>query len=167
MIFRDIEGLKVVEVILDLGPREHLESCLAEDLLDPQARARDRMQAACLLTAARQGDIDLTLGQLSFHRRLFETDTMHLERGLDRRFSFVDALSRSGTLGGRQGAEALELLGEKSFLTEQPHAHLVERIQIRRCVDIGERSVHKRRQGFRCAHGFKPRGWLWLFPRSL
>jgi len=70
---------------------------------------------------------------------------MHFERGVDRRLGIVDALARSGTFGSRQAPQAFELLGEKSFLTEQPHAHLVERIQIGRCVDVGERLVHKRR----------------------
>ncbi len=100
MILRDIQRFEIMKVILDFGSRDHLESGLGKDALDPQARARHRMHAARLLTAARQRHIDGALGKLPRHRRLLEADPMHLERGLDRRLRIVDALARGRTLGG-------------------------------------------------------------------
>ena len=177
MILWDVEGFKVVEVILNLRSREHLESGLTKDFFDPKARTRHRMQAACLLTAAGQGDIDLALGQLPFHRRLFEPDAMHLERGVDRRLGVVDALARSGTFRCGQRTQTFELLGEQTLLAEQPHAHLVERdsgrSHSRAPVDSRQSAcamvIRARGSGFRADRPrlSMPRGWLWLFPRSL
>ena len=44
MVVRDVERLEVVEVVLDLGTRVHVEARVAEDLDHAAQRARDRMQ---------------------------------------------------------------------------------------------------------------------------
>src|SRR5277367_6478180 len=73
------------------------------------------MQAARLLSAARQGDIDGALGQILLELSLLEADAMHFQRGLDRRLRIVDALARRGALGSRELPQAFELLGEQPF----------------------------------------------------
>ena len=136
------------------------------------------MQAARLLAAARQGDIDGALGELALERLLFQRTRRTSSAALDRGLGVVDSLARGGTLGGGQLAQALELLGEQALLAEQPHAHLVERGEIaptrsregmldERFVAIDDAlddpGFASRPHAIDC---LKPRGWPWLFPRS-
>ena len=58
MVLRDVERLEVVEVVLDLGPVGDVEAGARKISSMRRARARDRMQAAAALAAARQRHVD-------------------------------------------------------------------------------------------------------------
>src|ERR1700761_151831 len=138
MILRNIQRLEIVEVVLDLGTRRYLESGLRENALDPQPRAGDRMQAARLLAAARQGHIDFPLGEFRGHRRLLEADAVHLERRLDRGLGLVDPLPRRRPLRP-------SLKGSRPRLSPRAPAR----------PSLRESQPR-----------LKPRGWPWLSLRS-
>src|SRR5580658_1113980 len=121
------------------------------------------MQAALLLSAARQGHIDGALGQILLELSLLEADSMHFQRGLDRGLGIVDALARRGALGSRELSQTLELLGEQPFLAQEAHAHLVQSGKARRRIHVCERLLDERIEGV--SHGFRPRDWPWLSPR--
>ena len=133
-----------MKVVLDFRPRGHLESRLAEDVLDAQSRARHRMQAAGFLPAARQGHIEGALGEFLLELRLLQADAVHLQRRLNRRLGVVDSLARRGTFGGRERAQALELLGQQPLLAQHPHAHLVQSGKARRRIHVCEPLLDER-----------------------
>jgi hypothetical protein len=91
-----------MEVVLDLRSRHHGKAGLLKNVFNPEARARYRVHAAHLRTAARQGDINRPLGKFPLHGGLLETDAMHLKCGMDGRLGIIDALARSRAFGGRQ-----------------------------------------------------------------
>jgi len=72
----------------------------------------------------------------------------------------LPVLAGGGTLVRRQPSQALELLGEKSLLAEEPHAHFVQSGKTRRRIHVCERLLDDRVERIR--HGFRPRGWPWL-----
>ena len=51
----------------------------------------------------------------------------------------VDPLAGRGPLGRRQRAERLQLLGERAFLAEPAHAHLIERGEVAARGNLVER----------------------------
>ena len=69
---RYVQRLEVVEVVLDLGPFGDVETELAEHFLDAAHGQRDRMQAAAIDAAPRQGDIDCFAQQLRLDLGLAE-----------------------------------------------------------------------------------------------
>jgi len=65
-------ALEIMEVVLDLRAGRDLKSGLHEYALDAQARARDGMNAARLLSATRQRDVDRALGKFRVERGRLE-----------------------------------------------------------------------------------------------
>ena len=131
MILRDIQRLEIVEVILDLRSRRRPEIRPARKICSMRRRVR---VTGCRLPGSwpRPGSVTsmVPLASSRCQRRLLETDAMHLERGVNRRLGLVDSLTRGRTFGGGERPQALELLGEQPLLSQQAHAHLVERAQV-------------------------------------
>ncbi len=72
VVGRDVEGLEVVPVVLDLGARLDVVAHAQEDLLDPPAHDVDRVLGAAHDRDSREGDVDRSCG----HRRGV---TLHLD----------------------------------------------------------------------------------------
>ena len=94
MALGNIQRNEIMKFIFHLRPRHHGEAGLRKDLFNPQARTRDGMNAAPLLAAARQADIDRALGKLRGYGRLFKSNAMHLQGCVDSCLGIVDSLAR-------------------------------------------------------------------------
>src|SRR5882672_7518933 len=139
MIGGDVERLEVVEVVFDLGAGRHVEARLPEQLLDPQAHLRYRMQSAARFTAARQGDVDAFLRQLGGNVRLFEFEALGFDRRLDLFAHPVEAFAPLLALGLGELPETLELRGQPAALAERAHTRILESGNIRALGDCAER----------------------------
>ena len=143
----DVERLEVVEVVLDLGPLGHAESGAAEDRLDPQPRARDRMQPAGRLAAARQGDVDgagATARESS--AAASSSRAARIERGGDAAFASLiaapaDCAPPPAACRGLSGNSV-----SSPFLPSDGNAHVIERGQVRARCDIGQQPLDQRLQ---------------------
>ena len=130
VIFGDIEGGEIVEIVLDIGALGQGEAHLAEDGEQFVHGLADRMDAAVGLGPRRQGDVD-ALALEPF-----------LEPGiLERRLSSIDGVGQDLLDGiqrharvlaffGRQGADALHALGDKPLPAEDADADLLEAFEI-------------------------------------
>ena len=119
VVCRDVERLEVVPVVLDFGPFLDREARVAEQRLDATARARDRVQAARLLPAPRQGDVDaacreptLELGAVEFGLARVDGRGEFVAHG-------VDAGAGGLALVGRERAQGLELRCDGTLLAEE------------------------------------------------
>ena len=131
MIRRNIERLEIMKIILDFRTGGDLKSRLHEDPLDSQARASHRVQAARLLAAARQSHIDGARGKLGAQRLPLQAFAARLQGLVNRGLRFVDLLSGGRPLGGRQLAQAFELLREQALLAEKPYSHFFQSARYR------------------------------------
>jgi hypothetical protein len=92
---------------------------IAEDRLDPAARAAHRVQAARLLAAAGLRDVDASRSELAFEFEAVEFRLAGLESGADLVADRVDARARGLAFVRGQGAQRFQLRGDRAFLAEQ------------------------------------------------
>ena len=108
------------------------------------------MQAAPLLAASGQGDIDAPGRELAARPRRCSSSARRASiAALHALLGLVDALAGGRTLGRRQRTERLQLLGERAFLAEPAHADLIERREVAAAGDLVERLLDERSSG-RC-----------------
>jgi hypothetical protein len=118
MVRRDVQRAEIVEVVLDLGARHRREALLGEQPLDARDRARERVQAAGGLAAARQRDVERLGRELARHRRVGDRALARVDQRGDLVLGAVHALAERLALVRRHGAELLEQLGHAAFLAE-------------------------------------------------
>ena len=107
MLLGDIEGLEIVEFILDLGPGVDVEAGGTEDRLDTAHGPGDRVHACRRLAASRQRDIHRLIGDPRFQRGALQRTASRLDRRLKFGLRQIDRLARRRALIRRQRAQLL------------------------------------------------------------
>src|SRR5690606_15365097 len=146
MIRRDIQRFEVVPVVFDLGAFGDLEPGASEDLFDPAAHARDRVQPADPLPPAWERDIHRIARELLRQGLLFEFRTLVLDRAEQLVLCFIDPCAGRTACFGIHAAERLEQRGDLALLTEQADTHLLELIDARAPRNVGARALDDGRQ---------------------
>jgi hypothetical protein len=92
MLFGNVEGGEVVEVVLDMRTFRHREAHVGEDRRQLVHDLADRMDAAGLLRplAHRQGDVDALGGQPALQLGLAQRLAAGLDGGVDAVLETVD-----------------------------------------------------------------------------
>src|SRR5262249_47375749 len=119
-----------VEVVFDLGARGHIEAGAAEQRFDAQARARDRMQPAAFLAAAWKRHVDAADSSPRPTRPRSRTALPATIPPSALLFRAVVFLAGAAALIGGKRTERFQLLGERAFLAEPAHAHVIERDEV-------------------------------------
>src|SRR6266850_6346846 len=152
MARRDVEGLEVVVVVLDLGAFDRLEPHRAEDPRDVADRAAHRMDTPEAQPPWWQGEIR-RLGEALLDLPAAQRRAALLERGLDPSLRLVDRLAISRLLGGGHGVDRLRGVRDESVLAREVlHPRRLEGGLVRRRGDLFLRLVRHRLQVFRLGH---------------
>src|SRR6185503_19411726 len=115
VIGRDVQRREVVEVVLDLGTRVHVEARVAEDRYDAPLRTRDWVQLPRCFAAAGQRDVERV-------GRKLRGEVLRLERGApqvdgrgERGLRVVDRFAGRGDLRGWELADLAQLRREQTL----------------------------------------------------
>jgi hypothetical protein len=128
VVGRDVEGLEVVPVELDLRPVGHLVAEPLEDPDDALAGLGDRVTTAPRRqAAARQRDVERRTRQLGLQRRPGQRPLAGGQQRLDLVADAVGHLADPRTLLGRQGAHAAQDRRELALLAQEADPQLLER----------------------------------------
>ena len=114
MLLGDIEGLEIVEFILDLGPGVDVEAGGTEDRLDTAHGPGDRVHAGRRLAASRQRDIHRLIRDPRLQRGVLQRAASRLDRRLERGLGLVDRLARRRALIRRSACPAALAAGSVS-----------------------------------------------------
>ncbi len=145
-------------VVLDLGSFGLAIAEIREYFHDAIQRARDRMNAAEIGVASRQGNIDAFFSQAFVERCILERGFAFRNRLLQLFLGAIDALALRLALVRRQLAELLQLFGDQPGFAQQGHAQAIERFQ--RCggADLPQRLFDLAAQSFHIPQFHKLRG---------
>ena len=132
MIRRDVEGLEVVPVVLDLRAADDAEPERCEDVHDLAFDQRERVQGSRARTPAGERDVDPVGGELRLLRDRPELGPARVEGLLEVRTDLVHACADLAAIVVRQRAERALELAERRLAAE--HRDL-------RCVQL----LHRRR----------------------
>ena len=143
MIGGTVQRFEIVEVVLDLGTELNAKARGAEDRLDAQPRARDRVQRTARRAATGQRDVDAAFGELLLDRGAVEQRTTGLDRLVQADLGLVDASTRGWTFGGTERAETLEQFGEGALLAEHRDTHGLQRGDIGGLLNVVECPVQQ------------------------
>ena len=141
MIRGDVQRFEVVPVVFDLRAVGDGEAGVAEDLLDAPAHARDRMQPADRLAAARQRDVDGIARELRRELLRFERGAT-LIRALLTSASFASLIFAPAArrASGSIAPSDLQQRGDLAFLAEQANANLFEFLDVAAPRDLRARA---------------------------
>ena len=109
-----------------------------------KSRARDGMQAAGLLAAARQGHIDGALGEFRSSAACSRRMRCISSAAWIAAFASLMRWPAAGRSAAESVPKLLSCSVSSPFLPKKPHAHLVEGRKARRRVDVRERLLDER-----------------------
>jgi hypothetical protein len=115
VVRREVQGLEVVVVELDLRARRDLEAELGEDRLHLAPELGDQMEPALVATPPGQGHVDDPL-EVTTARFVGERAEAPLDLLLDLTLDAVGGVADLRALGGRERADALHEQGEPRAL---------------------------------------------------
>jgi hypothetical protein len=141
MVRREVQGLEVVVVVLDLRAIGELVAQAREDVGDALEGARDRVQVAQLATAAGQSHVNALGGQALCERRVLKHEPARCQCFGDSVLCAVHGFARQLALLGRQCAQLLELARQTAGLAQQRDPQRFERLQARGGADLRQRGL--------------------------
>ena len=136
VIFRNIEGLEVVIVVLDLRPFGHLVADAREQFLDALQGEGHGMQATRGLPPARQGDIDALPRQARLQCGGLQGLAPRLDGLVHLLLGLIHGLPGLGTRLRGQILELPQGIGEHALLAQILDAQPVQRRQVRGGGDL-------------------------------
>ena len=108
VVLRDIERLEVVEIVFDFGAVGHIEAHAVKEFDHALQGQGNRMQAAALLTAAGQSNVECLGGQLRLQFGGVKRIAFFVIGRLKTVFAFVDVRADGFLFFGRQAAELFQ-----------------------------------------------------------
>gem|GEM_PF-2715262 len=138
MAGRKVEGGEVVEVVLDVGALGQREAHFGEDGDHLVHDLHGRMHAPLAARRGGKGEIQASSGEARVEIGRFQHRPAFGERRGDAVPQSVDRRALLPTRLGRHRAQGLEQRRDCPGLAERPHAHRLERRDIRRGGDFGQ-----------------------------
>src|SRR5699024_5001606 len=126
MMRRKIQRLEIVVIVLDLRPGSNLETQPLENIEQTIEGAIDRMTAARIDRAPRQGDVDGLRVQARVEALARQHGAAFADGLFERMLGAVDLLTSLTPLFRRQLPQTLELCGERPLLAEKAHPDFVQ-----------------------------------------
>src|SRR6266478_3691600 len=118
MIARDVEGLEVVVVALDLGPLGDREAEPCEDRDDLVVDAGQGMQRSLRRAPARQGEVEPPPAALGLALRRRRGGEPSVQEPFELALGLVGGGADERTLLRRQAAERAQELGQRALAAE-------------------------------------------------
>ena len=132
MVRRDVEGLEVVPVVLDLRTAHDTEPERREDVHDLAFDQRERVQGPRARTSSGERDVDPVGGELRFLRDRPELGPTRVEGLLEVRADLVHARADLAAVVARQRAKGALELAERRLAAEHRDLRGVQLLQRRR-----------------------------------
>ena len=138
---RYVEGVEVMEIVLDFGALGHRKTQLAKQGFNAADGTGDRMQATGRLAASGQADVQGLGRQLSVQFGQLQGIALAVEGIVDDLFGMVDGLAGGGALLGRKPTEGLGLFGKNALFTHVTDPDFIQfdgiggSLDLRLCLD--------------------------------
>jgi hypothetical protein len=126
MVIRNIQGGKVVKVVLDFGPGTNTKPGIPEDSFDARHGLAYGMTRSDGIPTPGKRDIDSVRSQLVLKILLLEPQATLLEQGLDVGLDLIDFLAGCRPLIGRQSAKIFQASRQFAFPSKKRNPYRIK-----------------------------------------
>ena len=89
-----------------------------------------------LFATSRKGHVNAPSRELALHFGIFQGLATRLDGGVDAFLGLIDLLAGRRPLRPRQGTQGLQLLGDRTFLTEPTDTNLIQGGEVAACSNL-------------------------------